>query len=155
MPTLTTRPLKNVRHTGTLMVRLAQRYAADLAPFAHNSPEEMFDTLKKIPYHEDPKGHEFLQRPYFTLRGDTLGGDCDDKAIVTGAFCVLHGWPFRFQAMGRYKDQPFHHVATDIMLGGKWLHFDPTYAHQILGKYLFKPERIMTIGAWNGEYIRT
>ena len=152
-PILSTRPLKNVRHTGTLMVRLANRYANDVAPFAHHTPQEMFDLLKRVPYNRDPVGREFLQRPYFTLRGESPGGDCDDKAIVAGAYCILHGWPFKFQAMGKFSDKPFHHVATDILLNGDWVHFDPTYSHQLFGKYLFPPARKMTIGAWNGNYI--
>jgi hypothetical protein len=52
--------------------------------------------------------------------------------------------------MGRYKDKPLHHVATDIFMSGKWVHFDPTYADQVFGAHLFKPERQMIIGAWNG-----
>ena len=91
---------------------------------------------------------EFLQRPYFTFQSNRPGGDCDDKAICMGAWAALHGYPFRFVAMGRYKDKPLHHVATDIKLGTGWVHADPTYSTQVLGKYLFTPAKALVIGEW-------
>lgn len=142
--------VKNVRHTGALMVRLASRYHSDVAPFAGMAPTDFYDKLKRIPYNRDPEATEFLQRPYFTLMGNRPGGDCDDKAIVAGAWAICNGYPFRYVAMGRYKDKPLHHVATDICMNGQWVHFDPTYSDQVFNKYLFRPERSMVIGAWNG-----
>lgn len=132
------------------MVRLACRYHRDVAPWAGQAPTEFYDRLKKLPYNRDPEKKEFLQRPYYTLAGNRPGGDCDDKAIVAGAYAICNGYPFRFVAMGRSKDKPLHHVATDILIGGNWTHFDPTYSDQVFGKYLFKPERQMIIGAWHG-----
>lgn len=137
------------------MVRLAARYAKDIAPYGHYSPGEFFNFLKGIPYHRDPDNEEFLQRPYYTLAGDRPGGDCDDKAICSGAYAIIHGYPFRFVAMGRSKDKPLHHVATDMRINGGWIHFDPTYSDQVMGKYLFKPEKSMVIGAWHGKVIGT
>lgn len=142
--------VKNVRHTGALMVRLASRYHTDVARFAGMTPPDFFNLVKKIPYNRDPTATEFLQRPYYTFAGNRPGGDCDDKAIVSGAYAICNGMPFRFVAMGRYKDKPLHHVATDMFMNGKWVHFDPTYADQVFGAHLFKPERQMIIGAWNG-----
>lgn len=152
---LRTGQVKNVRHTGALMVRLASRYYQDVAPFASMAPNEFFDKVRRIPYNRDPHQTEFLQRPHFTLCGDRPGGDCDDKAIVSGAYAICNGYPFRYVAMGRFKDKPLHHVATDIFMGGRWIHFDPTYVDQVMGQYLFKPERQMIIGAWHGNFTRT
>jgi len=137
-------------HTGTLMVRLAKQYHRDVAPYAALTAPEFFNKVKSIPYNRDPEHVEFLQRPVYTLAGNRPGGDCDDKAIVSGAYAICNGIPFRFVAMGRYKDKPLHHVATDFYLNGSWLHFDPTYSDQVMGKYLFPPERSMVIGQWNG-----
>lgn len=145
--------VKNVRHTGTLMVRLACRYHTDVAPYASLSPLEFYEKVKAIPYNRDPHQTEYLQRPYYTLRGQGGGGDCDDKAIVAGAYAVCNRIPFRFVAMGRYREKPLHHVATDLYLNGTWHHFDPTYTDQVFGRYLFPPERRMIIGAWNGSVI--
>jgi hypothetical protein len=138
-------------HTGKLMVQLAAKHYRDVAGLGHLSPPEFFDHMRKIPYNRDPAGEEWLQRPYYTLRGDTPGGDCDDKAICCGSYAVLCGYPFRFVAMGKYSDKPLHHVATDMLINGSWTHVDPTYHDQIFGKYLFPPARIMTIGAWHGQ----
>jgi transglutaminase-like putative cysteine protease len=132
------------------MVRLASRYFQDVASFAGMTPNSFFDYVKKIPYNRDPHQTEFLQRPYYTIAGNRPGGDCDDKAIVSGAYAVCNNIPFRFKAMGRYNDKPLHHVATDLFLNGNWVHFDPTYVDQVFGKYLFTPQRQMIIGAWNG-----
>lgn len=142
--------VKNVRHTGALMVRLASKYFKDVSAFAGMTPNAFFDYVKKIPYNRDPVQTEFLQRPFYTIAGNRPGGDCDDKAIVSGAYAICNGIPFRFKAMGRYIDKPLHHVATDLFLNGSWTHFDPTYSDQVFGKYLFIPQRQMIIGAWNG-----
>jgi hypothetical protein len=111
---------------------------------------QFFDYIKNIPYNPDPKGREYLQRPLFTLMGDRPGGDCDDRAICVGAMAVLNRQPFNFVAMSRFADKPFHHVATNVRIGGKWVHIDPTYLGQVFGKYLFPPKRQMVIGAWHG-----
>lgn len=130
------------------MVRLANRYKKDIAPYAHETLQQFYDRIRSIPYNKDPKGMEFLQRPYYTLAGNRPGGDCDDKAICMGAYASLHGYPFRFVAMGRYKDKPLHHVATDIKMPNGWVHVDPTYSTQVLGTYLFRPAKAMVIGEW-------
>jgi hypothetical protein len=151
-PMLRTGKVKNVMHTGKLMTQLSVKHCRDVAGFGHLSPLEYYDVLRRIPYNRDPDQTEWLQRPYFTLRGDTPGGDCDDKAICGGAYAVLCGYPFRFVAMGRYADKPLHHVATDMLINGEWTHFDPTYTSQVFGKYLFRPARSMIIGAWHGNF---
>jgi len=147
---LTVTKLKNVRHTGDLMVRLARRYYGDVAPQASMTWPDYFEFIKNIPYNRDPHNVEFLQRPLYTLMGNRPGGDCDDRAICVGAMAILRGEPFSFVAMGRYPDKPLHHVATNVMIEGKWRHIDPTYNGQVFGKYLFPPARQMVIGAWHG-----
>lgn len=148
---LRTGKLQNVKHTGTVMVRLAEQYRGDVAPFAHMTLGQFFDKIRLIPYNRDPASTEFLQRPYYTLSGNRPGGDCDDKAICIGAYAVLHGYPFRFVAMGKQMGQPLHHVATDVMVNGQYVHLDPTYNTGVLGKYLFTPAKSLIIGAWHGN----
>lgn len=148
---LRTGKLTNVKHTGTLMVRLADKYRSDVAPFGHLTPQQFFDKIKNIPYNRDPHATEFLQRPYFTLAGNRPGGDCDDKAICIGAYAILHGYPFRFVAMAKNPNTSLHHVATDVMMGGQYVHLDPTYNQNIMGQYLFQPSRSLIIGVWHGK----
>jgi hypothetical protein len=91
---LRTGKLKNVFQTGTLMVRLSLRYCKDVAPFMHMSLPEFFEHVKMIPYNRDPAGTEFLQRPYFTLKAESPGGDClarDTKVLTQNGPMSIQG----------------------------------------------------------------
>lgn len=126
------------------MRRLAHRYKADVAPFAHMGDVEFFEMVKNIPWRSDGKGKEKLQRPYYTLARNGIGGDCDDKNIVLGARFALQGRPFRFVALSKNGGR-FHHVATEAMFDGKWLHIDPTYGFNQWGLPMYSYKRKMII----------
>jgi hypothetical protein len=149
--TLTTRPLKNVKYTGKLMRELSVRYANDVSMFAHLSIIEFYDMVKNIPYKEDPKKVEFLQRPYYTLNQRGKGGDCDDKCIVMGAYLALAGIPFRFVAYGKKADGRLHHVIVEALITndnntqGKWVHLDPTYSYNTIGVPLHQYQKRLVI----------
>ncbi len=127
-------PLLDVEQTAREMYRMAGAWRHDMSPYASYSLTELFQLLKSIPYNPDPADTEVLQRPWYTMRSLGFGGDCDDKAIATGAYCHLHGYPFRFVAASRDAQKPLHHVFAEIMIDGQWLIFDPTYAYNVLGR---------------------
>lgn len=127
-------PLVNVEQTASAMYALARKWQNDMAPYASLSLPELFDLLKNIPYQADPRNTEVLQRPWYTMNSLGFGGDCDDKAIATGAYCHLNDLSFRFVAASKHPIKPLHHVYTEIMINGEWLIFDPTYAYNVLGR---------------------
>lgn len=133
---LTVAKLVDVDQTAKEMYRLAKGYKDDMAGFSTFSVIEIFDWLKALPYRADPKGIEFLQRPYYTIRREGRGGDCDDKAICVGAWSELNGANYRFVAVGRLISKPLHHVFTEVFLEGVWISVDPTYAHNTIGQTL-------------------
>lgn len=141
--TLTVRPLKNVKYTGKLMEELAVWYQRDVAEYFHLSLIQFYDFIKNIPYKADPKEHEFLQRPYYTLKQRGKGGDCDDKCICLGSYLAAAGIPFRFVALGNDSgpNARLHHVITEALIedskGNKrWIHLDPTYSYNTIGAQL-------------------
>lgn len=146
---LTIRPLKNVKYTGGLMTELSVRYQNDVSEYGHFSIIQFFDFVKNIPYKPDPKKQEFLQRPYYTLKQRGKGGDCDDKAICLGAYCVLASIPFRFVALGRKRDGRLHHVVIEILLGDLWVHLDATYSFNTIGKPMYDYPRHMIISEYH------
>lgn len=131
---LTVRPLLTLTQTAQEMVRLARAYKEDMAPYASFSVQELFDFLKAIPYRADPKGLEYLQRPYYTVNQLGAGGDCDDKAICVAAWALCQGKPFRYVAVSRKKDKPLHHVFAEVKIGTEWVGVDPTYSHHVLNQ---------------------
>lgn len=126
-------PLHDVAQTSREMYRMASAWREDMAPLASRSLPELFEILKNLPWRPDPYAAEVLQRPWYTLNRVGFGGDCDDKAIATGAYCHLHGLPFRFVAVAR-PGKSLHHVYTEIMIGTTWIPFDPTYKTNVLGR---------------------
>lgn len=148
--TITVRPLKNVKYTGDLMRTLSVKYCNDVAPLCHLSLIQFFDRIKKIPYKEDPKKQEFLQRPYYTLTQRGKGGDCDDKAICMGAYLAIAKIPFRFVACGKEEGGRLHHVITEALLENNngshtWVHLDATYSYNVIGKPMYPYPRRLVI----------
>lgn len=124
---------RGVMSTGTLMRRVAIAFASDVTRYVTMSPLQFYEKVRSLPYREDPKEMEFLQRPAYTLAGLGAGGDCDDKAIVMGSFFHLNKVKFRFIAAGRNKNGPLHHTWVQAYIGNEWVDFDPTYAWNAAG----------------------
>jgi transglutaminase-like putative cysteine protease len=138
------RELRDVADTGREMYRMAKAWKQDMAPYATMSASQVFNLLRSIPYRPDPPDVEFLQRPRYTLSMSGAGGDCDDKAIASGAWAHLNGIPFRFVAVSRYSDRPLHHVFTEMYIGNSWIAFDPTYSFNVLGRPMCEyPQRVL------------
>lgn len=122
------------RETGKLMHQMVDTYYEDAVPFAHLTITEFFDFVKSIPFKDDPPDREFLQRPAYTFNQIGPGGDCDDKAIALASYCKLHAIPYRFVAVRR-SDMPYlHHVFCELFINGQWIHADPTYKFNSLGR---------------------
>ena len=120
--------------TGALMRRMVDTYWRDMLPLAHMSPVEVFNIVKSIPFHADPPEVETLQRPLFTMNGTGMGGDCDDKCIAFASYCKAVGVPWQFFAVRKKNEPRLHHVLCRIYLNRRWVHADPTYAVNLLGR---------------------
>jgi len=122
--------------TGPLMHYMVQRYYHDMMPYASLDMEEIFDTVKNIPYQADPDDAETIMRPLYTMQSVGSGGDCDDKAIAIASWALINRIPYRFVAVRAFGRPALHHVYAEIYkpnLGG-WIPMDATYSVNTLGQ---------------------
>jgi len=122
------------RTTGAFMHGMVERYWRDMVPYAHLTVTEVFDRIKNIPFKADPQEAEVLQRPMYTMQGNGYGGDCDDKAIALASWCRAVGLPYQFVAVRRADMPDLHHVFCRIYIRNRWVHADPTYNFNALGR---------------------
>lgn len=133
--------------TGPLMERMVRRYHRDMLPWAHLSLAAIFEIVKNIPFRPDPPCEETLMRPIYTMRRQGTGGDCDDKCIVIASWAYLHGgrnvlhrsgplkqYDYKFVAVRRPDRFDLHHVFLELYINGMWVHVDPTYSFNTLGR---------------------
>jgi len=136
--------LTDPRQTAKEMARICTQYAGDLGKLAKMPLPRFFDLVRKLPYMPDPQNAETLSRPRYLLQKDYAFRDCDDKAILVGAWCYLNGHPFGFYASSVKPSRQLHHVWTVARINGKAVIIDPTYRHHKLGE-LPRRERITRI----------
>lgn len=136
--------LTDPRQTAKEMARICTQYAGDLGELAKMPLPRFFDLVRKLPYMPDPQNAETLSRPRYLLEKDYAFRDCDDKAILMGAWCYLNGHPFGFYASSVKPSRQLHHVWTVAKINGKNVILDPTYRHHKLGE-LPRRERITRI----------
>lgn len=136
--------LTDPRQTAKEMARICTQYAGDLGELAKMPLPRFFDLVRKLPYMPDPQNAETLSRPRYLLEKDYSFRDCDDKAILMGAWCYLNGHPFGFYASSVKPSRQLHHVWTVAKINGKTVILDPTYSHHKLGE-LPRRERITRI----------
>lgn len=136
--------LTDPRQTAKEMARICTQYAGDLGELAKMPLPRFFDLVRKLPYMPDPQNAETLSRPRYLLEKDYAFRDCDDKAILMGAWCYLNGHPFGFYASSVKPSRQLHHVWTVAKINGKTVILDPTYRHHKLGE-LPRRERITRI----------
>lgn len=120
--------------TGRYMRRMVERYYRDMSPYAHIPVTRIFSIVKNLPFRPDPGDKETLQRPLYTMQRQGYGGDCDDKCIVLASWAKLNSIPYRFVAVRRPDRERLHHVFCELWINGKWLHADPTYRFNTLGR---------------------
>ena len=132
--------------TGTYMRRMVDRYYQDMTPLAHLTLRELFSLVKNLPFRPDPPDAETLQRPYYTMTQSGFGGDCDDKCIALASWAKLRGgsynpedfparqYDYRFVAVRRADMPVLHHVFCELYINGMWIHADPTYKFNTLGR---------------------
>lgn len=116
------------------MHRMVETYYRDMLPYAHLSLEQVYDIIKSLPFRPDPETNETLMRPAYTMLMLGTGGDCDDKSIALAAYCRLVGIPYRFIAVRRADQKTLHHVFLECYIRNKWIHVDPTYRFNTLGR---------------------
>jgi len=122
------------QQTAREMLRIAQQYAGDLGEMAKWPVKRFFDHVRKLPYRPDPPKAETLSRPLHTLQKDFPFRDCDDKAILMGAWCHANGVPFGFYASSTRNDGKLHHVWTVAEFpSGRAVVLDPTYHYHKIG----------------------
>ena len=93
---------------------------------------DFFYLVSNIPYQPDPPGYEQLQRPAVTLKLNY--GDCDDKAILFGSFCVFRNITSGVSIVSEKPDKNFHHVFNFIIFNGNIIDMDCTYQNSQPGK---------------------
>lgn len=152
-------PLRNVEQTIGEMFELVRKYNSDVSAYATMSPEAFYKLVRDIPYKADPRGNEFIQRPWATLVGASEWGDCDDLAMLMASYAVQNKIPYRFGIGGSKKYRgmssgrtiiPFHHVWCELFVMGRWTPFDATYPryqpyihnqNYLRVKYFYPPSR--------------
>jgi len=120
--------------TGPYMRSMVYAYHKDMVPWASLTLPEIFDTIKAIPFRPDPPNEETLMRPLYTMNGWGWGGDCDDKCICLASWAYLNAIPCRFVAVRRSDMPVLHHVVCELYIEGRWIHADPTYSFNTLGR---------------------
>ena len=77
-----------------------------------------------VRYTRDVFDVETLKTPIETIR--TLQGDCDDKALLTGALLQSIGFKVRYVAVGYGAPDEFDHVYLETMIGNHWIGVETT-----------------------------
>lgn len=130
---ITRGPLQSAQATAAEMARLSVQYAADLGEKSSWPLQKIFAYVKNLPYRRDPQNVESLARPAYTMRRNFPWRDCDDKAIILGAWCSANMIPFRFLASSRRPDKTLHHVFLEAQAGAAPIILDATYPSHKLG----------------------
>ena len=131
--TLKIRPLESPQDTAREMRRIVETYHSDLGDLVNLPINEFYELVKALPYRADPKGLEFVSRPLYTLKKDFPIRDCDDKAVLLGAYLYANGIPFKFIGSSKKSDGSLHHVYVNALINGKELVLDATYPHNNFG----------------------
>lgn len=138
MPVLV-RELRDKKQTGREMYRVTRRYAHDLdrirvargrtlTPLSRLTLHELHTVVKKLPYERDVSPVEVVARPLASIKlAGSYGIDCKKKAAIMGAWCELHGFPWRYVCGSTRADGRIHHVWPQIQTGRQWRNIDATY----------------------------
>ena len=91
----------------------------------------------QVPYVEDPPGQERLMSPAdFSarlLRGEKVGGDCDDKALLLAALAKAMGIPASVAFFDTDKDGEIDHAIPVLFLNGRPVYAEVTVPGKALG----------------------
>lgn len=125
-------PFKGIYQTGATMREFIEAYHEDVSFLDELSVEECFYKVAHLPYIEDPKDAEAVQRPMATFSPSATFRDCDDKMVALGACLKRRGYKFDIVAVSEDPKSDVHHVVLYADLGKAGKHFlDPTYPHNI------------------------
>lgn len=115
------------------MYRLAETYAPDLGAIGSLDLHRFFKYVAELPYHKEAGRYQVLSRPSWVLAGLSPIVACANKAILIGAWAILHRIPFRFVAVSPVVKKPLSHVYAELFLNGEWIPADATYSWNVLG----------------------
>jgi hypothetical protein len=136
------------------MERLVKTYYKDLGNHLETPFPEFYRYVANLPYRRDPKDIETISRPKFALLARWPWRDCDDKAILIGAWLYAHGVPFRFIAVSKRPDKVLHHVLIEANRAGKNELIDATLKTNNLGM-VENYTKSQPIGNWIMPELRT
>jgi len=126
--------LKSINQTGAEMARLVRSYYGDIGRLANLPFGKFFDLVRRLPYVADPVGVETISRPGHSLKPNHTPRDCDDKAVLIGAWLYANKIPFRFVAVSSRPDTNFHHTFCVALVFDKAAQVDATYQKNFLGQ---------------------
>lgn len=135
---ITEKKFEGVDSTLHYMYYLIKKYCNDphIDQLTDFTLKQLFDFVsQKIKYLIDPinvqwldnDNVELLKSPVKTLEYGV--GDCDCKAILSGAVFEKIGLPYRIVITSDKPNKKFHHVYPEIFWKGNWKPFDATYSH--------------------------
>ena len=130
---MTSRPLESADQTAAEMVRLVRTYSGDLGEKGRWPLNKFFRHVAELEYRPDPKGHESVSRPALSMSENWPWRDCDDKAVMMGAWCYQNQLPFKFVGSSKRPDHQLHHVWVKARIDGKDLPLDATYNKNYVG----------------------
>ena len=137
MAQLSIKRLRSVNQTGYQMARLVKDYWTDVLFFSNTPLIKFFNLVKRLKYIPDARGIEIIHRPKHVLNPKAKYRDCDDKAILLGAYLYMKKIPFRFIAVSNRPDKTIHHVLIQAKVYNKSRLLDGTYPKNKIFK--FKP----------------
>jgi len=118
------------------MARLVRMYWRDIGNLSKMPFGKYFDLVRRLPYIPDPVGVETISRPAHSLNPSHSPRDCDDKAVLIGAWLYANGIPFRFVATSKGPDTELHHTFCVALVFGKAAQVDATYKKNFLGEFV-------------------
>ena len=131
-----------------------------MKPFDNWSLQKFYNYVRSLTYIKDPErvpisdndNIELLKSPYLTIY--TNGGDCDDKAILIGAYFERKKIPYRMAVISNKSNKEFHHIFPEVYLNGNWKAYDATYPlwdmnHTPSRLYVESPYKLKRIYDWS------
>ncbi|EMN90417.1 hypothetical protein [Leptospira weilii] len=121
-------PLESFEDTVSDVFRYAYQYPNDLGEYKNKSIYDLYNFVRSLPYHADPKGLETVSRFLYTRELDFPIRDCDDKTVPILAWAIFNKVPCRAVVCGE-GERP-HHIYPEVQISGVWYSADATYSNR-------------------------
>lgn len=137
------------------MVQYARRIVSDVPSKDYEGEARaIFEFVRSnVRYRLDPRGLEWVQRPFVTLLVDGAGDcDCTSTLVACLALCLGHGAAFKTVKVDPDRPEEYSHVYPLIGIRNKsnkpvWLAADTTQKGVDLG-WEPPPERVLGSKTW-------